>query len=101
MENKSPQNSSFMNGFLWGLLLGGAIVFLLGTKKGKRLLKILTEEGIEGMAELGELINEFGNGDEEEILEKKSKIDNESKTLIQDEPRVHPRRFFKRSTTKN
>lgn len=98
MENKNSQNGTFMNGFVWGLLLGSIVVFLLGTKKGKKLLKILTEEGIEGMAELGELINDFGQQDEETIPEKKNERDVVSAAY---ESKVQHRRFFKRPPSGN
>lgn len=41
----NKEGSRFSDGFLLGLLLGGAIVFLLGTDKGKKVLKLLTSEG--------------------------------------------------------
>lgn len=51
-----------MNGFLWGAILGGGVVFLLGTKRGQKLLKRVTEEGLEGISQIEELVEE----DEEE-----------------------------------
>ncbi len=33
------------SGFILGLIIGGAAVFLLGTDKGRKILKSLTEEG--------------------------------------------------------
>lgn len=47
-----------MSGFILGVIVGAVGIFLLGTKRGKKLLKILSEEGIEGMAELEELLTE-------------------------------------------
>ncbi len=44
----------FSTGFLIGVLIGAAIVFLFGTKKGKKLLDIVSEEGLEGILDLGE-----------------------------------------------
>jgi len=32
-------SNRFFNGFLIGALIGGGVVFLVGTKKGRRLLK--------------------------------------------------------------
>lgn len=37
--------SRFSDGFLLGALIGGVAVFLLGTDKGKKLLKTITQEG--------------------------------------------------------
>lgn len=39
------EGGRFSDGLILGILLGGAIVFLLGTEKGKKVLKLLTEEG--------------------------------------------------------
>ena len=63
MENK--KGSNFGNGFLLGALVGGAIVFAVGTKKGRRILKALTEEGIEGVSEINDLIQDYQEVGEE------------------------------------
>lgn len=42
-------NSKFSDGFLLGALIGGAAVFLLGTKKGNKVLKAISEEGLSGL----------------------------------------------------
>lgn len=41
----NKEGSRFSDGFLLGILVGGAIVFLLGTEKGKKVLRLLTSEG--------------------------------------------------------
>lgn len=46
------QNGRFSNGFILGLIIGGGVVFLLGTKTGKKLLKTFSEQGMEGLTEL-------------------------------------------------
>ncbi|OGH44586.1 MAG: hypothetical protein A3J14_00625 [Candidatus Levybacteria bacterium RIFCSPLOWO2_02_FULL_37_18] len=61
MSNNNHDNhnsNAFGNGFLLGAILGGVGVFLFGTKKGKRLLKTLTEEGIEGISDLEDFLLE-------------------------------------------
>ncbi len=45
-----------MGGFLLGMIIGASCVFLLGTKKGKKILDTLTEEGLESIDDLGELL---------------------------------------------
>lgn len=45
-------DNRFSHGFLLGLIIGGGAVFLLGTKTGKNLLKIASEQGLEGFANL-------------------------------------------------
>ena len=34
-HNKNNHSNKFLDGFLWGFIIGGAVVFLIGTKKGK------------------------------------------------------------------
>lgn len=64
--NSNSNGGGFSNGFLFGVLLGGGIVFLLGTKKGKKLLKTITEEGLEGIAELEDFVEDEAEEYEEE-----------------------------------
>lgn len=57
-QSKGP---GFINGFLWGAIIGAGVVFLLGTKKGKNILKVISEEGLE----LSELFSEEVQEDEQ------------------------------------
>lgn len=57
MERKSSHG--FFNGFIIGLIVGVGIVLLLTTKKGKRILKSLSEEGLESVSGLDELLQKF------------------------------------------
>lgn len=50
--HRHEKGSNFTTGFLLGLLLGIGITLLVVTKKGRRLLKTLTEEGLENMKDL-------------------------------------------------
>lgn len=54
-------NGRFSDGFLMGAIAGGALVFLLGTEKGNKVLKLIIEEGKVGMSELMEEIDNFKN----------------------------------------
>lgn len=56
----------FLHGFLWGAIIGGVVVFLLTSKKGRKILKLLTEEGLDGVSQLEELLGEKISGDEYE-----------------------------------
>lgn len=58
MEKTNHHGPGFMNGFFLGIIVGAAIVFLIGTKKGKKILKMLTESGIEGVSDLEEMLSE-------------------------------------------
>ncbi|MBI2431053.1 MAG: hypothetical protein HYV39_03500 [Candidatus Levybacteria bacterium] len=80
--NSNNNGGGFSHGFLLGIIIGGGVVFLLGTKKGKKLLKTITEEGLEGIAELEDLV-------EDEALEQEDTPPAESKS------EESPRRLFK------
>lgn len=67
------RGGSFFAGFLWGIIIGAALVFFLGTKKGKRLLKIISEEGLE----LSEIL---GADDLEDIIEEDEYVAPKKKT---------------------
>ena len=100
---KENRSSGFSHGLLLGALVGGAAVFFLGTEKGKKLLKVITEEGLER-------ISQFENSVEEEMEEELA----DDIDMVVEEPTVHPkpaehhhpkhsspvRRFFKKSTKK-
>lgn len=61
-ESHHCGGSKFMTGLMWGAIIGGGLVFLLGTPKGKKIIKALSEEGLV----LSELL---GDDEEEEIEE--------------------------------
>jgi hypothetical protein len=109
-------NSRFSDGFLFGALVGGAVVFLLGTRKGNRVLKIISEEGIDGLTRFVEETSEnIDNFIEEKDLsvnseQKKKDVHNEEqdhqpKELVTEvipvenvvEGKTKPHRFFKRT----
>lgn len=69
MEENKNHGGSFGNGFLLGVLVGGVLVFLLATEKGRRILRMLTEEGFNGASELRELLEEPEEEYEEEMYE--------------------------------
>lgn len=56
----------FGNGFLIGCIVGAAVIFFLFTKRGKELLRTITEEGIEGVEEFKELLDMDGDDEEYE-----------------------------------
>ncbi|MEX2007490.1 MAG: hypothetical protein WD992_01840 [Candidatus Levyibacteriota bacterium] len=93
-------------GFLFGLLIGGGLVFLLGTDKGRKILKSLTEEGF---GELSDIIERA----EEEIVEEEPRPIRKAKEATEEvvanpvssgarsnghSPSVPKRRFFRRTT---
>ena len=105
MDNNNPsagsgQSNNFFSGFLLGALVGAFVVFLLGTKKGKRLLKAISEEGAGNISNLLEEADRFADLDGIEDEKKEASADempkrreiNIEKTVVQ-KPVV--RRFFR------
>lgn len=78
-HNHHNTNNGFVSGFIVGVVVGAAVVFLFFTKKGKKLLKLLSEEGLEGVSELEELIAE-------ELIEEKPKSVKQKPTKAQNLP---------------
>lgn len=61
-------NGRFSDGFLMGAIIGGAAVFLLGTEKGNKVLKLMLEEGKAGFSELMDEIDEY-KGKAQDLME--------------------------------
>lgn len=72
--------SSGGNGFMAGIVVGALIVFLLFTKKGRRILKELSEGGYEAIKDI-DVVKNMGDLDEEDqgsgdvVEEKKTSSD--------------------------
>ncbi|MBF8249570.1 MAG: hypothetical protein HW400_171 [Candidatus Levybacteria bacterium] len=104
MENNNKSGNNFFSGFLLGALLGAAIVLLFVTKKGKKILKAISEEGegkisnilnkIESSVDLDEITEEEPSfspaAEKEESLPLKKFI---AKEVIEERPKT--RRFFR------
>lgn len=96
-SNNNQTDGKFFNGFLLGALVGAFVVFLLGTKKGKKLLKAISQDGIDNIANI---LDEAGKSEEERdksegqgkdfAQEREIAIKEES---IEEKPKV--RRFFR------
>lgn len=79
-----------MNGFLVGVIVGAALVFLFATKKGRKIVKTLTEEGLEGVSGLQDLFEgDLDDMDEMELAE----AEPQEPVEVQEKP--SPRRFFR------
>lgn len=108
MENNptpaSGRGNNFFSGFLLGALVGAAVVFLLGTKKGKRILKIISEKGLDNISNLlekadqtGEL-GEFDEDDEPSSVSAKARKFTPREFIIKEksvEGKPKVRRFFR------
>ncbi len=100
-------NNRFFDGLLWGILVGGGAVFLLGTKTGNKLLKIITEEGAESLNEVvSKIEDEIADFQEDNVSEvkaddhKPSNFEKELSTHLEEvkedlKPKV--KRFFRSS----
>lgn len=67
MDNK--KNSAGMNLFLFGVIVGVAATLLLTTKKGRKLLKVLTDEGADRLTKFEKMVKEMEVEDEEYFSE--------------------------------
>jgi hypothetical protein len=52
MSNETKPNGNSFSSFLLGVIVGGLIVFLLGTEKGKKILKIISEKGLDNISNI-------------------------------------------------
>jgi gas vesicle protein len=100
-EDNSQHHHGHMNGFLLGVIVGAALVFLLATKKGKKILKLISEEGIESLTDLlkDEDVEEVYAEDqvpEEPIIQPDVEVKQEQDAVS---PKPKKKRFFKRKKT--
>ncbi len=104
-KNTMNDNRGGNSGFLLGLIIGGAAVFLLGTDKGRKILKSLTEEGFGELSEIIEEVEENlsdQEGYEEEPVSRVKKAKVVEPEIIEEEPPVSrtaspKKRFFRRA----
>jgi hypothetical protein len=96
-NNNNKSNNNFLSGFILGALIGGIIVFLLGTEKGKKILKAISDEGLDNLSNILEKADKaanldevFEDEDEQEIPPKKELI-----TRGVTDDGLKPRRFFR------
>ena len=68
----------FSDGMLLGMLIGGAAVFLLGTKRGNKILKTITEDGLAGLSEVAK---EFENDARRETKVQLKKVEDKIEDL--------------------
>ena len=92
MENHDKSNPSG-NGFLFGVILGAVATLLFTTKKGREIVKDLTEKGADKLSELQKNIDkavEEGEAEENDYLEPedrpKQQIEPEKPKLLAKEP---------------
>ena len=79
-----------------GALIGGMIVFLLGTEKGKKILKAISEEGFDNLNDILEKVDNKVSLDEVFEEDADQKVAPKTEMIageVDDRPK--PRRFFK------
>ena len=97
----------FSDGILLGMLIGGAAVFLLGTKKGNKILKTITEDGLAGLSEVAkEFENDARRETKVQLKKVEEKIEDLGDSIVietvgnDQEAKSSSKRFF-RKTAKN
>lgn len=90
MESK---RNNFFDGLLLGALVGGAAFFLLGTKKGREVLKIVKDEGRDRFGKFEDMFHEY----EESMGDEVDDITEEIKSVTHKELAKTParRKLFK------
>jgi gas vesicle protein len=87
MQDSNPHcDNKFFSGFLIGLILGAAAVFLFGTKKGKQILKTISEEGLENITKALEDLEEEEIVDQDFVEDVPEPVKTKE-TEISDEPK--------------
>lgn len=66
MDNKKQHHGGGFNVFIFGVLVGVAATLLLTTKKGRKLLKVITDEGIERFSKFEDIVKTMEKEAEEE-----------------------------------
>lgn len=56
MEKKSGNNAAIGNGFFFGIVVGVALTLLFTTKKGRKILRMLIDEGADKLTEIEDLL---------------------------------------------
>lgn len=98
----------FTDGLLLGMIIGGVAVFLLGTKKGNKILKALTEQGFEGFGDIArDLENEAKKETKTQLDKIENKVGDINESIVVESPNGNghegkstSKRFF-RKTAKN
>jgi len=85
---EAKEGNGFASGFVTGAAIGAGAVFFLGTKTGKRLLKIITEEGFNAATLVGEVVKTYKESDEHDEKQiKKTSPSSTSKKIFKGAPK--------------
>ena len=98
-NNNQHHSNSFANGFLFGLIIGAAAVFLLATKKGRKILKLISEEGLDSLTNIVEEYTSETEKEEAEDIQDEESEEVSPSVVEEAVPVKKPKkRFFRRST---
>lgn len=79
----SDKKSSFFTGLLFGAVVGGAVYYLLGTEKGKKLQKEIKTKVKPYLDDLSELVENLPE-EKEKLLEKMESLKDAVEEKIED-----------------
>lgn len=91
MEKK--HDNKFGSGFFWGLIFGAALVILFGTKRGRELLREISEKGAEMLEDF--LKKQGITGDDEEEAVDSIVQEEVQETNGEAKPKSSGKRLFK------
>lgn len=92
MENK---RNNFFDGFIIGAIAGSAVAFLLGTKKGREVLRFIKEEGQERLGSLEDVFQDCKEMIGGEVTEKVEKVKEKIVEKIEEKAEPARRKLFK------
>lgn len=100
MSKEQPQHhhssGGFMNGLVLGILIGAGLVFLFCTKRGKQVLKAITENGVESFSDLTDILQNTEFEDEEEFPQDGEVVTPKKATTVRPASTARPiKRFFR------
>ena len=92
----------FLTGFIFGALIGGVVVFLLATKKGRKIMKIISEEGLDRVSKFEGKVEEYIDDDySDDVVEDAVLNDEMEKEHPVRKAATRARRFFRKHHPKN
>ncbi|MFH0750113.1 MAG: YtxH domain-containing protein [Candidatus Gottesmanbacteria bacterium] len=81
--NDNNRDNKFMIGFFVGGLIGAGLMFLMGTKEGKKIEKLIEKKGKETLEDLEEKVDELKEKGEE-LIKKGEAIKDQVMEQIED-----------------
>lgn len=93
--------NGFMAGFLFGFLVGAAVVFLFATKKGKKIMAIVMNEGMNKVSRIEEAMGDYMGDEYDEEMEVESASVPDEEVSIKKASRPLRRFFRKGNHSKN